>query len=41
VVAHLKRQAKPVFVEAVTVEDGEQEEPEETPVFDEREMGLG
>jgi S-DNA-T family DNA segregation ATPase FtsK/SpoIIIE len=41
VVAHLKRQAKPVYVEAVTAEDEEQEEPEETPVFDESEMGLG
>jgi S-DNA-T family DNA segregation ATPase FtsK/SpoIIIE len=41
VVAHLKRQAKPVYVEAVTAEDEEQEEPEETPVFDEGEMGLG
>jgi S-DNA-T family DNA segregation ATPase FtsK/SpoIIIE len=28
-------------VEAVTAEDEEQEEPEETPVFDEGEMGLG
>ncbi len=41
VVAHLKRQAKPVYVEAVTAEDEEQEEPEETPVFDDGEMGLG
>jgi S-DNA-T family DNA segregation ATPase FtsK/SpoIIIE len=40
VVAHLKRQAKPVYVEAVTAED-EEMEPEETPVFDESEMGLG
>src|SRR6187455_3416713 len=32
VVAHLKRQAKPVYVEAVTAEDDEME-PEEAPVF--------
>jgi S-DNA-T family DNA segregation ATPase FtsK/SpoIIIE len=41
VVAHLKRQAQPVYVEAVTAEDEEQEEPEETPVFDDGEIGLG
>jgi S-DNA-T family DNA segregation ATPase FtsK/SpoIIIE len=42
VVAHLKRQAKPVYLEAVTAEDeDEAAEPEETPVFDEGEMGLG
>src|SRR5215212_1397238 len=41
VVAHLKRQAKPVYLEAVTAEDDEEQEPEETPVFDEGEMGLG
>jgi S-DNA-T family DNA segregation ATPase FtsK/SpoIIIE len=41
VVAHLKRQAKPVYVEAVTAGDEEPEEPEETLVFDESEMGLG
>jgi S-DNA-T family DNA segregation ATPase FtsK/SpoIIIE len=41
VVAHLKRQAKPVYLEAVTAEDEEEQEPEETPVFDEGEMGLG
>ncbi|QRM35827.1 DNA translocase FtsK (plasmid) [Microvirga sp. VF16] len=41
VVAHLKRQAKPVYVEAVTADDEEQEEPVEAPVFDESEMGLG
>jgi S-DNA-T family DNA segregation ATPase FtsK/SpoIIIE len=40
VVAHLKRQAKPIYVEAVTAEDDEME-PEEAPVFDESEMGLG
>ena len=41
VVAHLKRQAKPVYLEAVTAEDEEEQEPEETPIFDESEMGLG
>jgi S-DNA-T family DNA segregation ATPase FtsK/SpoIIIE len=41
VVAHLKRQAKPVYVEAVTADEDEEMEPEETPVFDESEMGLG
>ena len=41
VVAHLKRQAKPVYLEAVTAEDEEEPEPEETPVFDDSEMGLG
>ncbi|WP_322883818.1 DNA translocase FtsK [Microvirga lotononidis] len=41
VVAHLKRQAKPVYLEAVTAEDDEEQEPEEIPVFDESEMGLG
>ncbi|MBJ6128355.1 DNA translocase FtsK [Microvirga sp. BT325] len=41
VVAHLKRQAKPVYVEAVTAEDDEEMEPEQIPVFDESEMGLG
>ncbi|MBD2749125.1 DNA translocase FtsK [Microvirga sp. BT688] len=40
VVAHLKRQAKPVYVDAVTADD-EEMEPEETPVSDECEMGLG
>jgi len=40
-VAHLKRQAKPVYVEAVTAEDDEEQEPDEMPVFDESEMGLG
>ncbi|MBO1908292.1 DNA translocase FtsK [Microvirga sp. 3-52] len=40
VVGHLKRQAKPVYVEAVTAED-EEVEPEEIPIFDESEMGLG
>ena len=41
VVAHLKRQAKPVYLEAVTAEDDEEQEPEEMPVFDESEMELG
>jgi S-DNA-T family DNA segregation ATPase FtsK/SpoIIIE len=41
VVAHLKRQAKPVYVEAVTAEEDEEMEPEEAPVFDESEIGLG
>jgi S-DNA-T family DNA segregation ATPase FtsK/SpoIIIE len=41
VVAHLKRQAKPVYVEAVTAEEDEEMEPEEAPVFDENEIGLG
>jgi len=41
VVAHLKRQAKPVYLEAVTAEDEEEQEPEEPPVFDDSEMGLG
>jgi DNA segregation ATPase FtsK/SpoIIIE, S-DNA-T family len=41
VVAHLKRQGKPVYLEAVTAEDEEDVEIEETPVFDEGDMGLG
>jgi S-DNA-T family DNA segregation ATPase FtsK/SpoIIIE len=41
VVAHLKRQGKPVYLEAVTAEDEEEAEIEETPVFDEGDMGLG
>jgi S-DNA-T family DNA segregation ATPase FtsK/SpoIIIE len=41
VVAHLKRQAKPVYVEAVTAEEDEEMEQEQTPVFDESEVGLG
>jgi len=41
VVAHLKRQAKPVYLEAVTADDDEEPDQEETPVFDEGEMGLG
>jgi S-DNA-T family DNA segregation ATPase FtsK/SpoIIIE len=41
VVAHLKRQAKPVYVDAVTAEDEEDTEAEDTPVFDEGDLGLG
>jgi S-DNA-T family DNA segregation ATPase FtsK/SpoIIIE len=41
VVAHLKRQAKPVYVEAVTADDEEELEVEESPVFDEGDFGLG
>jgi DNA segregation ATPase FtsK/SpoIIIE, S-DNA-T family len=41
VVAHLKRQAKPVYLEAVTAEDEEEPEAEDPPVFDEAEIGLG
>lgn len=40
VVVHLKRQAKPVYVEAVTAED-EEVEPEEIPVFNENDMAAG
>ena len=41
VVAHLKRQAQPVYVEAVTADDEEEFEAEEAPVFDEGDFGLG
>jgi S-DNA-T family DNA segregation ATPase FtsK/SpoIIIE len=41
VVAHLKQQGKPVYLEAVTADDEEEEDTEELPVFDESEMGLG
>jgi S-DNA-T family DNA segregation ATPase FtsK/SpoIIIE len=41
VVAHLKRQAAPVYVEAVTADDEEELEVEEAPVFDEGDFGLG
>ena len=41
VVAHLKRQGKPVYLDAVTADDDEDVEDDETPVFDEGEMGLG
>jgi S-DNA-T family DNA segregation ATPase FtsK/SpoIIIE len=40
VVAHLKRQGRPVYLEAVTADKEEDEIPEETPVFDATEMGL-
>jgi S-DNA-T family DNA segregation ATPase FtsK/SpoIIIE len=39
VVAHLKRQAKPVYLEEVTAEEDEEEEIEELPVLDD-ETGL-
>jgi DNA segregation ATPase FtsK/SpoIIIE, S-DNA-T family len=41
VVAHLKQQGKPVYLEAVTADDGSDEntEAEETPVFEEGEFG--
>ena len=41
VVAHLKQQGKPVYLEAVTADDGSEEvtEAEETPIFDEGEFG--
>jgi S-DNA-T family DNA segregation ATPase FtsK/SpoIIIE len=38
VVAHLKRQAKPVYLDAVTAEADEEDEAEDTPVSDEGEM---
>ncbi|MDQ4134754.1 MAG: cell division protein FtsK, partial [Pseudomonadota bacterium] len=40
VVAHLKRQGKPVYLEAVTADDDEDGETEETPVFDEGDFGT-
>jgi S-DNA-T family DNA segregation ATPase FtsK/SpoIIIE len=40
VVAHLKQQAKPVYLEEVTAEEGEAEEIDEVPVLDDEEMGL-
>jgi S-DNA-T family DNA segregation ATPase FtsK/SpoIIIE len=40
VVAHLKRQAKPIYLEAVTADDDEDDEIDETPVPDDEEMGL-
>jgi DNA segregation ATPase FtsK/SpoIIIE, S-DNA-T family len=40
VVAHLKRQAKPVYLEAVTAEDEEDEEIEELPIAEEEDMSL-
>jgi S-DNA-T family DNA segregation ATPase FtsK/SpoIIIE len=41
VVTHLKRQAKPVYLDAVTADDEEEDETEEAPVFEEGDMGLG
>jgi S-DNA-T family DNA segregation ATPase FtsK/SpoIIIE len=41
VVAHLKRQGRPQYLDAVTADEDEEVEPEEIPVFDESEMGLG
>ena len=42
VVAHLKQQAKPVYLEAVTAEDDEEDdEIEDIPVLDDDETGLG
>jgi S-DNA-T family DNA segregation ATPase FtsK/SpoIIIE len=40
VVAHLKRQAKPVYLEEVTAEEDEAEEIEEVPVLDDGEAGI-
>jgi DNA segregation ATPase FtsK/SpoIIIE, S-DNA-T family len=40
VVAHLKRQGKPVYLEAVTAEDEEDEEVEELPIAEEEDMDL-
>jgi S-DNA-T family DNA segregation ATPase FtsK/SpoIIIE len=40
VVAHLKTQGKPVYLEAVTADDEEEAEGDEAPVFDSTEMGL-
>ena len=40
VVQHLKQQGKPVYLEAVTAADEEEAEIEETPVFDEGDMGA-
>jgi S-DNA-T family DNA segregation ATPase FtsK/SpoIIIE len=41
VVAHLKRQGKPVYLDAVTADEEEEMEPEDTPVFDDTDAGLG
>jgi DNA segregation ATPase FtsK/SpoIIIE, S-DNA-T family len=41
VVAHLKAQGSPVYLDAVTAEDEEETDAEETPVFDEGEFGAG
>jgi len=41
VVGHLKRQAKPVYLDAVTAEDDDEEEADEAPVAAEMDMDLG
>jgi S-DNA-T family DNA segregation ATPase FtsK/SpoIIIE len=41
VVAHLKRQAKPVYLEEVTAEEDDEEEIEDGPALDDDEAGLG
>jgi S-DNA-T family DNA segregation ATPase FtsK/SpoIIIE len=40
VVAHLKQQGKPVYLEAVTADEEEEAPAEEAPVFDATDMGL-
>ena len=40
VVAHLKRQAKPVYLDAVTADDEPELDIEEAPIIDEEDMGL-
>jgi S-DNA-T family DNA segregation ATPase FtsK/SpoIIIE len=40
VVAHLKRQGKPVYLDAVTADDENEMETEDTPVFDEGDFGA-
>jgi S-DNA-T family DNA segregation ATPase FtsK/SpoIIIE len=40
VVAHLKRQGRPQYLEAVTADDEEDLDIEDTPVFDAGDMGL-
>jgi DNA segregation ATPase FtsK/SpoIIIE, S-DNA-T family len=41
VVAHLKRQGNPVYLDAVTADEDDESGPEEIPVMDEGEFGLG
>src|SRR5215211_8096542 len=41
VVAHLKRQGQPVYLDAVTADEEGEVEDEETPIFDETDSGLG
>jgi S-DNA-T family DNA segregation ATPase FtsK/SpoIIIE len=41
VVVHLKRQAKPVYLDAVTAEDEEEDEVEDLPTAEDEEVGLG